>query len=121
MTERRPDIVESVWWLAFAGGGFVMALLVPVHILLQGILGPLGVVPVVTTRYDSFVNAVGNPLVKLYIFVLVAMPIYNCAHRTRVLLPHLGIKMGKRYHPFIFYGLAVLATLITAYLLVSAP
>jgi fumarate reductase subunit D len=98
-----------------------MALLVPVHILFRGILGPARIVPVVTTRYDAFVNAVSNPLVKLYIFVLVALPVYNWAHRTRVLLPHLGITVGRRYHPLIFYGLAVVTTLITAYPLVSAP
>ncbi len=121
MTEPKADLGESLWWLAFSSGGFVLALLVPVHILIQGILGPLGVVPVLTTRYDSFANALGNPLVKLYVFVLVALPLYNAAHRTRILLPHLGFKIGMRYYAPVFYGLAILGTLITAYVVLTAP
>jgi fumarate reductase subunit D len=121
MKEHRIAMGEVLVWFAFSGGGFVLALLVPIHILIQGILAPLGIFPSPTNRYDAFANALGNPLVKLYVFVLVALPIYNLAHRLRVILPHLGVKTGQRYHPVIFYGLAVIGTLVSAYLVLFAP
>ncbi len=109
MRTSKPDYLESIWWLLFANGGVVMAVLVPVHILFQGILGPLGIVPVVTGRYSTFVDALGNPLIRLYL------------HRFRVLTYHLGFHWGRRYHPLFFYGLAILGTLATAYVIVAAP
>lgn len=121
MRTSKPDYLESMWWLLFANGGVVMAVLVPVHILFQGILGPLGIVPVVTGRYSTFVDALGNPLIRLYLFALIALPMYHWAHRFRVLTYHLGFHWGRRYHPLFFYGLAILGTLVTAYVILAAP
>ena len=116
----RVDHLEMLWWLLFTNGGVVLAVFVPVHILLQGILAPLGV-PVVTDHYSSFVSALGNPVVRLYLFVLIAAPMYHWAHRYRVIVGHLGFRWGKQYHPWAFYGLAILGTLVTAYVLITAP
>jgi len=121
MKTSKPDYLESIWWLLFANGGVVMAVIVPVHILFQGILGPLGIVPVVTDRYSTFVDALANPLIRLYLFALIAMPMYHWAHRFRVLTYHLGFHWGRRYHPLFFYGLAIIGTLVTAYVILAAP
>ncbi len=122
-THTRPALAHLFFWFMFAQGGVVAALLVPVHVLVQGILGPLGIVPVVDRHYDTWVNVLGNPLVKLYILVLIAFPFFHFAHRLRYLLVDLGIPAAKGLPAqAIFYGGAVLVTLVALYLvLTTAP
>jgi len=119
--QPRPDRIEGFWWFAFANGGLVAAIFLPVHILVQGVLGPLGIVPVVDRHYDSFAAALANPLVKLYLFVIISLPLFHWAHRTRFLIIDLGLMAGQRPLKYLLYGLAVLGTLLTAYILVTVP
>ena len=108
------------WWFMFAQGGVLAAILLPVHVVFQGILGPLGVVKVVTP--DNLV-ILGNPLVKLYLLVLIAVPFFHFAHRLRYLLVDFRIPAAKSVPAqVVFYGGAVLVTLLTVYvLLTTAP
>jgi len=107
----------------FAQGGVLAAILIPVHILVQGILGPLGIVRVVDRHYDTWINVLSNPLVKLYILVLIAFPFFHFAHRLRYLLVDLGVKQAKSLPAqAVFYGGAVVITLVALYLvLTTAP
>jgi fumarate reductase subunit D len=116
----RPDRIEGFWWFAFANGGLVAAIFLPVHILVQGILGPLGV-PVVDQHYDSFAAVLANPIVKLYLFVIISLPLFHWAHRMRFLLIDLGLTMGQRALKYVLYGLAIVGTLLTAYILITVP
>ena len=120
---RKPAIAHLFWWFMFAQGGVIAAILLPVHILVQGILGPLAIVPVADRHHDTWVNVLGNPLVKLYLLVLIAFPFFHFAHRLRYLLVDLGVPAAKgRLAQAIFYGGAVLVTLATIYiLLTTAP
>ena len=108
------------WWFLFAQGGVIAAILLPVHILFNGILGPLGVVNVVTPA-DTTILA--NPIVKLYLLVLIAVPFFHFAHRLRYLLVDLGVPAAKSVPAqAIFYGGAIVVTLLTIYvLLTTAP
>ena len=119
----RPALGHLIWWFLFAQGGILAAILIPVHVLVQGILGPLGIVPVVDQHYDTWYSALGNPIVKLYILVLIAFPFFHFAHRLRYLLVDLGVPAAKSAPAqAIFYGGAVLVTLATIYiLLTTAP
>ncbi len=104
----------------FAQGGVIAAVLIPVHILVQGILGPLGVVPVVDRHYDTWIAILGNPLVKLYLLVLIAFPFFHFAHRLRYLLVDLGVPAAKGVPAQVaFYGGAVVVTLVTIWILVT--
>ena len=120
---RRPAFGHLVWWFLFAQGGVLAAILVPVHVLVQGILGPLGIVPVVDRHYDTWIRILGNPIVKLYLLVLIAFPFFHFAHRLRYLLVDLGVPAAKSTPAqVIFYGGAVLVTLVTIWiLLTTAP
>src|SRR5207248_11054601 len=93
---RRPALAHLFWWFMFAQGGVIAALLVPAHVLLQGILGPIGIVPVVDRNYDTWINILGNPIVKLYLLVLIAFPFFHFAHRLRSLLVDLGVPAATR-------------------------
>ena len=120
---RRPAFGHLIWWFLFAQGGVLAAILVPVHVLVQGILGPLGIVSVVDRHYDTWVRILGNPIVKLYLLVLIAFPFFHFAHRLRYLLVDLGVPAAKSTPAqVIFYGGAVLVTLVTIWiLLTTAP
>jgi fumarate reductase subunit D len=98
----------------------IAALLIPVHVLIQGILGPLTVVPVVDRHYDTWVNVLGNPLVKLYLLVLIAVPFFHFAHRLRYLLVDFGVHAAKSVPAqVVFYGGAVGVTLVTIWVLLT--
>ncbi len=123
MSEQRPGrpaLMHLFWWFMFAQGGVIAALLIPVHVVVQGILGPLGLVTVADRHYDTWVNLVGNPLVKLYLLVLIAVPFFHFAHRLRYLLVDLGVRSAKSVPAqLVFYGGAVLVTLLTVFILLT--
>ncbi|HEY8953741.1 MAG TPA: fumarate reductase subunit FrdD [Candidatus Dormibacteraeota bacterium] len=121
--EHKPALAHLFWWFMFSQGGVIAALLIPVHILVQGILGPLGIVRVVDRHYDTWISFLGNPIVKLYLLVLISLPFFHFAHRLRYLLVDLGVPAAKStVAQVIFYGGAVLVTLLTIYvLLTTAP
>ncbi|OLB82792.1 MAG: hypothetical protein AUI15_37345 [Actinobacteria bacterium 13_2_20CM_2_66_6] len=112
--------MHLLYWFAFAQGGVIAAVLIPVHVLVQGILGPLGMVPVVDRHYDTWVRVLGNPLVKLYLLVLIALPFFHFAHRLRYLLVDLGVPAAKGVPAqAVFYGGAVAITLVTIWVLLT--
>jgi fumarate reductase subunit D len=118
---HQAQMSHAVWWGLFAVGGMTAAVLLPVHILIQGVLGPLGVVPAVSNYYDTYAAAVANPLVELYLFVLISLPLFHAAHRLRYLLYDLGLRAGRSAIAVVMYGAAVLGTLVAAYVLLTVP
>lgn len=116
---RRPDWLQGLAWAMFANTAVLTALLVPAHILAQGVLGPLGV-HVFDAHYSSLAAALSDPFVKLYLFVLAAACFYTAAHRTRYVLPELGV-MTKGRAAAVMLGLATVATVFAAYVLVTTP
>jgi fumarate reductase subunit D len=122
-TQHRPALAHLFWWFLFANGGGLAALVLPVHILVQGVLGPLGVVPVVDQHYDTWISILGNPIVKLYLLALIAFSFFHFAHRLRYLLVDFGVHAAKSLPAqVIFYGGAVVVTLVAVWvLLTTAP
>lgn len=118
--KKRPALTHLFWWFMFANGGGIAAIFLPVHILTQGILGPLGMVPVVDRNYDTWINALGNPIIKLYLLTVIAVPFFHFAHRLRYLLVDFGFPAAKgRVAQVGFYGSAVVVTLVTIWLLLT--
>ncbi len=120
---QKPAFAHLVWWFLFGGGGVVSAILLPVHILVQGILGPLGIVLVADRHYDTWVRLLGNPIVKLYLLVLIALPFFHFAHRLRYFLVDLGVPAARTLPAQVFfYGGAIVVTVVTGWvLLTTAP
>jgi fumarate reductase subunit D len=120
---RKTSLTHLFYWFMFANGGGLTALVLPVHVLVQGILGPLGIVPVVDRHYDTWVRVLGNPLVKLYLLALIALAFFHFAHRIRYFLVDVGVPAAKSLPAqVIFYGGAFVVTLITIWiLLTTAP
>jgi fumarate reductase subunit D len=121
---HKPARLHALWWGMFAVGGMTAALLVPVHILFQGILGPLGLVPVagkivgpdgvdLAASYQSARAALANPLVKLYLLALISLPLYHVAHRLLYVAIDLRLGIPRPLLALVFYGGALLGTAVT--------
>jgi fumarate reductase subunit D len=120
---ERPALGHLFWWFLFSQGGVLTALLLPAHVLVQGILGPLKIVPVVDRHYDTWVNVLSNPLVKLYLLVFFGFAFFHFAHRLRYFFVDVGVPAAKGVPAqVVFYGGAGLVTVITLWvLLTTAP
>jgi len=112
MTDSRTPLL----WFLFSAGGTVAALLFPIHILLSGFAIPLGWIP--APSYDTLLELARHPLTRLYLLVLVSLPLFHAAHRFRYTL-YDGLKL-KHLTPLIVvmcYGTAFLGTVLAAYFL----
>ena len=110
---------EALWWSLFSAGGVVAALLVPVHIVLTGIVVPLGWVPPEAFGYERMRALVSHPLTKLYLFVLLALPFFHCAHRIRHTLYDTGLRGYQIPIAVLCYGAAILGTVAAGAILLS--
>ena len=106
---------EPIFWSLFSAGGVVSALLSPVHILLLGILVPLGVVG--SLDYQQTVALLEHPLTKLYLFVFISLPLFHWAHRFRFTLLDLGLKKLEFLIAVVCYVSAGVGTIYSAIVL----
>ncbi|HWP34612.1 MAG TPA: fumarate reductase subunit FrdD [Thermodesulfobacteriota bacterium] len=108
MATRKTS--EPLWWGLFAAGGVVAAFLVPVHLLVHGLALPLGWIAADPEGLRAFAR---HPLVKLYLFVLIALPFFHWAHRFRFVLYDVGLHGGRALIAVLCYGAAIAATVVT--------
>ncbi|MFQ5849818.1 MAG: fumarate reductase subunit FrdD [Candidatus Binatia bacterium] len=108
MTPRKNS--EPLWWALFSAGGMVAAFLVPIHIILSGLVVPLGWVSDTGVLYRHW-------WVKIYLFVLITLPLYHWAHRFYFALNHIGLRVIRKPLSVLCYGGAVVGTAVTAWIL----
>ncbi|HEX9880856.1 MAG TPA: fumarate reductase subunit FrdD [Candidatus Binatia bacterium] len=101
---------EPFWWGLFSAGGVVAAIFIPIHILITGMAVPLGWLAESSAVYQ-------HAWVKLYLFVLVSLPLFHWAHRFYFTLKDMGLKVIDKPLAFLCYGSAVVGTIIAAWLL----
>jgi fumarate reductase subunit D len=101
---------EPLWWGLFSAGGVIAAFLVPIHIVLVGFALPLGWIGGTGMLYRHW-------WVKLYLFVLIVLPLYHWAHRFYFTLSDMGLKPIRKPLALLCYGGAVAGTIITAWVL----
>src|SRR4029453_14074551 len=108
--------ITPLLWLLFSAGGTVAAFLFPIHLFLTALAFPLGGLE--TPRYE-FLHPLGmHPVPPLYLFVLIALPLFHWAHRFRyTLYDGLQLKHLTELIAVLFYGAALLGTAAAAYLL----
>ena len=106
--------MNAFWYGLFAAGGMLTALVVPMHVLLNNLVAP--------SSYARMVALVGNPLVKLYLFALIALALFHWAHRFRyTLYDGLQIKHLNELINLLCYGGAVAGSAVAGYLLWQVP
>ena len=102
--------LEPLWWGLFSAGGVVAAFLVPVHIVIVGIAVPMGWLPISPETFQ-------NGLIRIFLFVLIALPFYHCAHRFYFTMNDIGLRPLAKPLMVLSYGGAVAGTAITAWVL----
>lgn len=107
---------DPFWWSLFAVGGVVAAFLVPIHIVLTGIAAPIGWLRE-SFEYDRMLALASHPISRLYLFVLISLPLFHWAHRFRFTLIDLGLKGGRGLVAVACYGSAIVGTILTALVL----
>ena len=101
---------EPIWWSLFSAGGVVSAFLMPVTIVITAITVPVGWITA-----EQFHQLAAHPLSRLYLFVLIALPLFHWAHRFRYAVADLGVKLPGPILAILCYGAAILGTLLAAY------
>ena len=110
----RP--ITPFLWMTFSAGGTIAALLFPVHLFLTGLAFPLGWLE--PPRYEWLRGLLQHPLTRLYLFVLISMPLFHWAHRFRyVLYDGFQLYHLTRFIAALCYGAAAIGTGIAAYTL----
>ncbi|HET8577403.1 MAG TPA: fumarate reductase subunit FrdD [Methylomirabilota bacterium] len=107
-------------WLLFSAGGTVAAFLFPIHLLLTGLAVPLGWLE--APRYEALHRLLLHPVTRLYLFVLISLPLFHWAHRFRyTLYDGLQLKHLTVLIAVLCYGTALAGTVMTVYLLWNIP
>jgi fumarate reductase subunit D len=112
---KRSD--EPVFWALFGAGGMLSALIGPVLIFVTGIAVPIGVMlPNDTMSYDRMLAFLHNPFGKLFALAVISLFMFHGCHRMVHSLHDIGVHTGPAVHR-LFYGAAILATILAAILL----
>jgi len=108
---RRPW--SPLLWALFSAGGTTAALLYPVHLLLTGFAYPLGWVQ--APSHEALLGLVRHPAVRLYLLVLIAVPLFHWAHRFRYTL-YDGLQLKHLAGPIaaLCYGAAAIGSVLAA-------
>ena len=114
----RSKTTDPFWWALFSTGGTIAAFLVPIHVLLTGLAIAFGWISREAVSYERMRELLANPLVRLYLFVFMSLPLFHAAHRIRYLLKDLGLRRFPTPLAVICYGVALAATSLAAFLLV---
>ena len=112
--------ITPLLWLLFSAGGTVAALLFPVHLFLAGFAFPLGWVQ--APSYEFLHDLLRHPVTRLYLFVLISLPLFHWAHRFRyTLYDGLQLKHLTALIAVLCYGTALAGTAMAAYTLWNVP
>jgi fumarate reductase subunit D len=107
-------------WFLFSVGGTVAAFLIPVHLFFLGLAVPLGLFH--APRYESVLARSHHPLARVYLFVLISLPLFHWAHRFRyTLYDGLKLKHLTELIAAICYGSALVGSAAAAYFLWMLP
>lgn len=117
---RRPPVSDAPWWGLFAAGGTMAALTYPVMMLVEGVLGGVGV-PTAGKNYRRMRILTANPLVRLFLLANIALPLFQSVHRFRIMLFDLGVHEPKTPIAAAAYGTGILGTLAAAWALLRLP
>jgi len=104
----------------FGAGGTIAALLFPVHLMLSGLAFPLGALE--APSYDFLYGLVGHPVTRLYLLVIITLPLFHWAHRFLYTLYNvLRLKHLYRFIAVLCYSAVLLGSAVAAYTVWHIP
>ncbi len=109
---------DPFWWVFFSAGGILSAFFLPILILLNGLLIPLGWIE--APQYPELFTLLKHPLTRIFLFGLISFSLFHWAHRFRYLL-YDGLQLKRFNAPIAFssYGIAIVATVVAGVILWS--
>lgn len=93
------------------------AVFIPILILLIGLLIPFEIIDESAFSYERMHNAVSNPVIKIILFCVIALPFFHFAHRFYFTVVHTGLWSNKPVLAVFSYGGAIAGTILSAFLL----
>ena len=102
--------IEPGIWVLFGAGFMVGSLLLPAWVFMVGLAGPLGWAPPEAMAFERAHALAANPLGRLVLLALIALPIWNAANHLR----HFSIDLGGYERdgavaPLLYVGAALLS------------
>jgi fumarate reductase subunit D len=108
---------DPIWWGLFSAGGTLAAFLLPVHVLVTGLGISFGWISPEIIEYPRMIALLEHPLLKIYLFFLISLPLFHWAHRFRFILMDMGLRSLKAPIAVFCYGGAWAGTAVAALLL----
>ena len=107
---------DPFWWTMFSAGGVLSAFFLPILLLLNGLVFPLGWIE--APQYPELFTLLKHPLTRLFLFGLISLSLFHWAHRFRsLLIDGLQLKYWNAPIAILSYGVANVGTLVCAVIL----
>ena len=104
--------LEPVIWLLFGQGIMIGTMLLTAYLAIVGLAIPLGIVPADALSLRARARARQQPVGRVVLFALIALPMWKGAHHVR----HLSLDMGGLSRDVVvaplLYGLALLGNVL---------
>jgi len=104
--------LEPVVWLLFGQGILIGTILLTGWILVVNLGVPLGIVPADALAYDRAHALASNPIGRLVLLALIALPLWKGAHHLRSLSIDFGGAGRDSLVAGFLYGIAALGSLL---------
>ena len=103
------DFSEPFWWALFAAGGMVAAMFMPAVLLALCLCIPLGIAD--APSHEQIHGLFSHWLTRVFLVVLVSLPLFHWAHRFRAAFNDLGLRAVPGPVAVILYGSAIAGTI----------
>ena len=136
MAATEVDRVTPMFWGLFSVGGFLVAFLLPVFIVMNSLAYGLHVVPWEKVEYGGAIGWIrgapatpllgplgwlGGWLPKLFLVVVIGGSLFHGLHRLKYVLYDFGLHKAKKVLDPIVYGIAAAGTVAAVFLAFSFP
>jgi len=136
MATTEVDRVTPMFWGLFSVGGFLVAFLLPVFIVMNSLAYGLHLVPWEKVEYRGAIAWIrgapatallgplgwlGGWLPKLFLVVVIGGSLFHGLHRLKYVLYDFGLHRAKKVLDPIVYGIAAAGTVAAVFLAFSFP
>ena len=104
---------EPIWWSLFSAGGVVAAFFLPITMILTGFAVPAGLI-----SESGLYDLLHHWLTRIYLFLVISLPLFHWAHRFRFVVADLGLKDKSGALPFVLYPAAIGGTILALVFLI---
>jgi fumarate reductase subunit D len=104
--------LEPIIWLLFGQGILIGTILLTGWVLVVGLLVPLGIAPSDALAFERAHRLAANPIGRLLLLAIAALPLWKGAHHIRSLSIDFGGAGRDAAVAAVVYGIAALGSLL---------